>query len=187
MILVALFAILLGGGLGIAGLIRRARHFRQEAARDSAIEALFLRVLAQEQKLIDSTEQQAAWLGERIRDEDRLSRYFPSGNSSSRSLLNSMMRLVDQARLASRFHRDTATYYARLRWKYERAATHPWETVPPDPPPPTKQPEPAAPPEPVEPPSEPKRRTGSGPISIDFGPLRDRYSSGQNMNYGLSM
>jgi hypothetical protein len=134
--------------------------------------------------LIVSMEQRADRLRQRSRHEDRLSRYFPSGNSTSRSLLNSMTQSLGETRRSARFHRDAAAHHLRMRRKYERAASHPWESVPPDPAPPTIRPEPVAPPEAVEPPGEPKQ-TGPRLILSNFGPMRNRYSSGLNINYEL--
>jgi hypothetical protein len=169
MIAIAITALLLGAGIGVIGLVRRARHFRQIAANHANLEKLLLKILAQQEGIIAPKEQLADRLRSAIRDYDRLSRYFPSPpHEMSKSLLESTMQLIDSSRHFARFCRDLAAYAARMREKYERAASHPWETVPPDPPSPTMPPEPSDPPlPPAEPnpaPPEPERRTERRPL-----------------------
>lgn len=59
-----------------------------------------------------------------------------TGKSSARIPLKSVLGKLYELKGDLQFYDREAEYFARLRAKYERAAWQPWESIPPDPPPP---------------------------------------------------
>jgi len=142
LIVVAIVAVLLAGGIGATRLVRRSRHFRQLAVSHANEERLLPRLVAKKVAILGMAETFA----------ERHSRKEYEG------YLKADIRFMEYLRLL-------IAYHARMKQKYERAASHPWEFVPPDPPAPTFPP---APPEPADEPdtapAQPRKRIEHWPI-----------------------
>jgi hypothetical protein len=172
MILVAVVALLLAGGIGAVGLVRRARHFSQMAAYHASQERFVLGKLPVMESALASSKQWAEVFArslERMRYRSRSSRHFPDGPSgledTTRRLFEEFERSIQSVARSIQFTRGLASFHARMKQKYERAASRPWRSVPPDPPPPTMPPEPPEPPaQPDTSPRNPERRIEPRPF-----------------------
>jgi hypothetical protein len=143
--------LLLGVGVWGVRLIKRGAHFRQIAKQQASLDQNYRKVVPILESCVSSDKRMAAlaahWV-ERFADPDPR---FGNQALRRRNLaisLHNVRRAAWQIEVSGRrlgHFRAIADHYASLRKKYERAATRPWEKVPPDPPEP---PAPADPPEP---------------------------------------
>jgi hypothetical protein len=144
MILVAVVGLLLGGGIGAVRLKRRADYFRGKAADHARLERFFLQLLASEERFLASFRRSSEWAIARLRDLELDSRYFPPAGlvpEMFRSSVRRNQRLIDTTTQFIENLRRYASDQARMKQKYERAASRPWEPLPPEP---KKPPEPPA-------------------------------------------
>jgi hypothetical protein len=170
MIIVAIAAVCLSGGIGAVKLVRRAKHFRQRATFHANLEQIAKSGLAlSEVRLADSK-----MLAERNAYLEKSIRNIPGSSEGSPSMNNLSRQISEQFESSIKLETDWIArqralygYHARQKLKYEYAAAHPWESVPPDPPEPSIDLQSPTPPErPTEPksrPSGPQRRYETEP------------------------
>jgi hypothetical protein len=192
MILVAVVAVLLGAGLGAVGLVRRARHFRQLEADHANMESSLLVLAVLEERQIALAQERAnnpyldllSYYRQVLRNL-RLSSggIHPDADDGLSSLVQQLEEMLEQEKSriegdlrsalnSAQFFRNQAAFHARMSQKYRRAASRPWETVPPDPPPPTKPPEfPEPPAQPDLPSRKPEQRIEPRPF-LTLAPAR---------------
>jgi hypothetical protein len=168
MIVVAIAALLLSAGIGGHGLVRRSRHFHQRAADYAKSENAFLALAQLSERGVVLMQDQAKRLSlyqsllRHVSVSDRRLHPEVEVEDGIARLRNEIQKMVEQSQDRNQrnvesflrnapFFRSLASYHAQMKRKYQRAASRPWETVPPDPPPP------AMPPEPAEPPPSPAR------------------------------
>ncbi len=152
MILVAVVAVILGGGFGVFPLKRQRDHYLERAAlhalKDAAHQEMAVfyrdgfvardsRLLVREQHLARSKR----WMGERRSSpglspevRDRMVRSWAENESRNDEIFVEVQREASLYRRKRESSRHSAAYHASLKQKYFRAAALPWETVPPDPP-----------------------------------------------------
>ncbi len=172
MIVVAIAALLLSGGIGAVNLVRRAKHFRQLASDHTNQEQMWRLMLPNSEQMLElskkrlETAERTARLAETLRNVDP---------GFSERLTNSFKRQQKQIEydIGNRTEwielcREMIEHYSRLRQEYARAAAHPWESVPNDPPRPHFRPQsPGLQDRPAEPepiPAKPEHRSQSTPI-----------------------
>ena len=180
MILVAIVGMLLGAGIGAVGLVRRARHFRQTVSDHANLEKSYLVLVNLKEREVVFKQEQLKHLslyGNWLRDlgpshrrlhpdvEDDIARLGEQVEDMVKQNKKRIERAIQSGLREAQFIRSLATFHARMKQKYQRATSHPWETVPPDPPLPSLPPEPPeSPAQPDPPPREPERRIEPRPL-----------------------
>jgi hypothetical protein len=158
MIVVAVAAVFLSGGIGAVKLVRRAKHFRQLASNHANLEKGFLALMRSQEQIVALSRERRDTAAANL----RLLKKFPNVSSHSREgddlgLQQLMSQIEDLLKKEAaedvapsiewiEVFRALTAYHALLRQEYQRAASHPWETIPPDPPHPLLAPTLTAPP-----------------------------------------
>jgi hypothetical protein len=158
MIVVAIVAISLSGGIGAVKLVKRAKHFRQLASNHANLEKGFLALMRSQEKIVALSRERRDKAAANL----RLLKKFPNVPSQPREgdnlgLQQLMSQIEDLLKKEAaedvvlsieqiEVFRAFTAYHALLRQEYQRAASHPWETIPPDPPHPPLAPTLTAPP-----------------------------------------
>lgn len=118
--------------LGIGGEVmrRRRNRFLDKVAYCVNMEKICEKFFqSTRHELSFAKDQQDYWQGEGRHTPDS-----EKGREVHESIGISLEYMTERESNAMRLFRENADYFARLRHKYERAASHPWETVSPDPP-----------------------------------------------------
>jgi hypothetical protein len=160
MVVVAALAAALGGYLEVARLIERRAEFRQRAKVHAGLEAYYHKqkpnaaYVAHRKKMLESEQDLAEFeadqeaefrrLIERMfgRSTESLAPFeedlrFREAQARARMLrVRSIAMALDYLLKRTEFHQRQAQYHAVLTAKYEAAASRPWLSVAPDPPPP---------------------------------------------------
>jgi hypothetical protein len=156
--LILVVAILLGGGVWGIRLIKRGAHFRQIAEQQATLEQDYRKLVPMLEWSLSLDKRMAARLAQWTGWYADADPWFGNEELRKHNLalgLHEVRRAEWQIGRSVRrleHYRAIADHHASLKKKYERAATHPWETVPPDPP---ELPAPADPPEPKLAPAHP--------------------------------
>ncbi len=137
MVAVALLALLLWGGLvEIPRLRGLARDYRARAARHAATQKRFLKFFRDRD--LCRVYWSALAVDRQAEAEAALCPEVPDGPADA---VETWAELATQARDQAAWHARSiaqegpkSEYFARMRWKYERAARYPWLPVAPDPP-----------------------------------------------------
>jgi hypothetical protein len=165
MILVAIVAVSLTGIITAVRLKRRADYFRQRAAYFAASERFSRQMLGVEVWHLTVF----ARMRESNAREVRLSKHLSPELSKVRDERTSHLQNEhDELARSVEYYRDVAAHEARMKQKYDRAASRPWESVAPDPPPPTYPTRESTPPGDPDNPKPPGKRSIDNPILTDI-------------------
>jgi hypothetical protein len=165
MLLTLIVALLLGGGVWGIRLVKRAAYFRRIAGRQAALEQDYRKLIPMLERSVSFDKEMAArlasWAGWYAEPDP----WFGNEELRKRNLASSLHKFrhaewqIGRSVRQLKHYRAIADHHASLKKKYERAATRPWETVPPDA---AEPPALADPPEPkmapADPPADPRRQ-----------------------------
>lgn len=128
MIAVAIAATLMGGSIAAMRMSRLAEEYRQKAALNAGQEkqsSVFSGIFEDHSREIIKS------LGDYKTIDNEI--FILLGRNRESAIASATEDAAEATELAMRGRRRAA-YFARLKRKYLRAASHPWEPVPPDPP-----------------------------------------------------
>jgi hypothetical protein len=163
MSLILLVAMLLGGGVLAGRLAKRAAAYRRTSEEHATLEQCYRTMIRIEEGSIQSGKRNLISAANMLLS---LRTPHPFGDREGsretlRALWNSIgcdaILEIEESTRRLEEYRAIAAHQAMLRAKYRRAASHPWEMVPPDPPAPSPSLRRSPPLLKPAPPAQPKR------------------------------
>ncbi len=152
MFVILLIGLLLGSGIYARRLSQRSAHYRRATSNHTSIEKLCRMQVTGEESLVRTWRNTTAYWANIARNssnlDQSLDQLFPGLSRDNWSRFARYERQLQQSLRQLEHSRAVAEHYAVAERKYEHAASHPWENVPPDPSEP-------APPEPLPKPHPP--------------------------------
>lgn len=131
LIVVAVSGTLLGVGIGAARLKSRSDYYSSRATDFATKEALYAKYVKELEAMAADVERVTAEYSNEAKRRSGLERVVLV--ATSRLLLDGQ---TERAKTNVNRCQHIVDYYSTMKTRYQVAASHPWRSVPPDPPPP---------------------------------------------------